>query len=66
MILSVNGLNNIVKLPIACSADGVTKLAPTEFRPLYDNSEFCGDVLVVKVIIFRCVVVKTVRNGRRI
>ena len=28
------------------SADGVTKLAPTEFRPLYDNfSEFCGDVL---------------------
>jgi P4 family phage/plasmid primase-like protien len=28
------------------SADGVTKLAPTEFKPLYDNfSEFCGDVL---------------------
>jgi len=28
------------------SADGITKLAPTEFKPLYDNfSEFCVDVL---------------------
>lgn len=28
------------------SANGVTKLAPTEFKPLYDNfTEFCGDVL---------------------